>query len=68
MNPTQIKTTIHNAVYNLAAAIDPIKLIGDETVAIENRPLSQSERQAAQNQHRKILKDLKKKCLINKEE
>ena len=61
MNNAEIKQEIWRRVYSVAVAIDPILLVGMAVVENDGRPLSKSESKQAQNQYRKILKEIIKK-------
>ena len=61
MNSTEIKNKIWDKIHKLAVGIDPVQLIGVDTIWWDGRQPSKSESQQAQNQHRKILKEILKK-------
>jgi len=61
MNNTEIKQEIWREVHRIAAEIDPVKIIGVAIFGEDGRLISKSESQQAQNQHRKILKEILKK-------
>ena len=61
MNKAEIKRTIWNRIHSVAVTIDPVCVIGSAIIADENSPMTKSERMHAQNEYRKIRKQILKK-------
>lgn len=67
MNLKQIDRKIYERLHSLAISIDPIRLIGEFVVEVENRPLTKKELQDVGKRYNKILKELQKKSKLSKE-